>query len=151
MIGFVLRNHRGRQRPASFDRQAVLLGQATDIAIPLGVTQRPQSATNGREASWMEFPERRTELGRIDPRFARSEPRERFCEYVAGLVSGLQRKNSWWDEAALAVLNVLNSQMKARNPAGDINPRVSIQRPEGRWRYHRWRSRHRRAIGAAQR
>jgi SRSO17 transposase len=35
-------------------------------------------------------------MGRIGPRFTRSEPRERVREYVAGLVSGLERKNSWW-------------------------------------------------------
>lgn len=35
-------------------------------------------------------------MGRIGPRFARSEPRERVRDYIAGLVSGLQRKNSWW-------------------------------------------------------
>lgn len=35
-------------------------------------------------------------MGRIGPRFARSEPRERVRDYVAGLLSGLQRKNSWW-------------------------------------------------------
>lgn len=35
-------------------------------------------------------------MGRIGPRFARSEPRARVRDYVAGLVSGLQRKNSWW-------------------------------------------------------
>jgi SRSO17 transposase len=35
-------------------------------------------------------------MGRIGPRFSRSEPRERVRDYVAGLLSGLQRKNSWW-------------------------------------------------------
>jgi SRSO17 transposase len=35
-------------------------------------------------------------MGRISPRFSRSEPRERVRDYVAGLLSGLQRKNSWW-------------------------------------------------------
>jgi SRSO17 transposase len=35
-------------------------------------------------------------MGRIGPRFARSEPRGRVRDYIAGLVSGLQRKNSWW-------------------------------------------------------
>ncbi|WP_026932036.1 IS701 family transposase [Glycomyces tenuis] len=35
-------------------------------------------------------------MRRIGPRFARAEPRARVCDYIAGLVSGLQRKNSWW-------------------------------------------------------
>jgi hypothetical protein len=35
-------------------------------------------------------------MGRIDPRFARSVPRERVRDYIAELVSGVQRKNSWW-------------------------------------------------------
>ncbi len=35
-------------------------------------------------------------MARIGPRFSRSEPRERVRDYVAGLLSGLQRKNSWW-------------------------------------------------------
>lgn len=33
--------------------------------------------------------------GRIASRFGRSEPRARVREYVAGLVSGLERKNGW--------------------------------------------------------
>src|SRR5690349_17401688 len=32
---------------------------------------------------------------RIGPRFARSEPRRRARDYVAGLVAGLERKNGW--------------------------------------------------------
>ena len=33
--------------------------------------------------------------GRIAGRFARSEPRARVREYLAGLVAGLERKNGW--------------------------------------------------------
>lgn len=32
---------------------------------------------------------------RIVGRFVRSEPRARVCEYVSGLVAGLERKNGW--------------------------------------------------------
>ncbi|MTJ65109.1 IS701 family transposase, partial [Nocardia seriolae] len=34
-------------------------------------------------------------MSRIGGRFARSEPRERVREYVAGLLAGLERKNGW--------------------------------------------------------
>ncbi len=34
-------------------------------------------------------------LGRVEKRFARSEPRERARRYVGGLVAGLERKNGW--------------------------------------------------------
>ena len=31
----------------------------------------------------------------IGPRFARSEPRDNAVEYLRGLLSGAERKNSW--------------------------------------------------------
>jgi hypothetical protein len=39
--------------------------------------------------------------GRIAPRFARSEPRERALGYLRGLLSKVKRKNGWQMAEAL--------------------------------------------------
>lgn len=39
--------------------------------------------------------------GRIAPRFARSEPRERVLGYLRGLLSEVKRKNGWQMAEAL--------------------------------------------------
>src|SRR5687768_13771701 len=35
-------------------------------------------------------------MGRVAGRFVRVEPRRAARDYVAGLLSGLERKNCWW-------------------------------------------------------
>jgi SRSO17 transposase len=64
------------------------------LALPVARLARSLVMEDVNLARWStEFEDM---MGRIGPRFARSEPRERVRNYLAGLVSGLQRKNSWW-------------------------------------------------------
>jgi hypothetical protein len=64
------------------------------LALPVARLARSPVMENVNLARWSaEFEDL---MGRIGPRFARPEPRERGRDYIAGLVSGLQRKNSWW-------------------------------------------------------
>jgi hypothetical protein len=53
----------------------------------------PQTVNRKMDRSWTE--ELEAVGKRLSPRFARAEVRERARDYLRGLLSGAERKNSW--------------------------------------------------------